>query len=118
MIIHKTQTRPCADPFTLVLAPFDRHFMKLRGLTYSIHKRIGGGDRRYRPDRLASVIARRDPDIVMLQEVDAGVARSNLDRQVDWLGDRLDFPYRAFQSNVRLANGSYGNAILSRLPIT
>ena len=39
-------------------------------------------------------------------------------RQVDWLGDTLGLPYRAYQANVRLRHGGhYGNAILSRFPL-
>ena len=44
-------------------------------------------------------------------------ARSRFDRQIDLLGDALDFKHRAFQANVRLKTGNYGNAILSRHPI-
>ncbi len=48
--------------------------MKLRVLSYNIHKCIGGVDRRYDPSRIVEVIRKLDVDIVMLQEVDAGVS--------------------------------------------
>jgi endonuclease/exonuclease/phosphatase family metal-dependent hydrolase len=86
----------------------------MRVLTYNIHKCIGGVDRRYDPHRVARTIAHYDPDILLLQEVDDGVPRSRGDRQVDWLGDELGYAHRAFQANVQLKQGSYGNAILSR----
>lgn len=92
--------------------------MKFRMITYNIHKGIGGVDRRYRPQRIAETLAHYDPDIVFLQEVDDGVPRSRGHRQVDWLGDALKLRHRAFQANVRLSKGRYGNAILSRFPMS
>ena len=91
--------------------------MRFRFLTYNIHKGIGGIDRRYRPERIIETIAHYDPHIVFLQEVDDGVPRSRRDCQVDLLGDALDMRYRAFQRNVHLRKGHYGNAILSKFPL-
>lgn len=92
--------------------------MQFRLMTYNIHKGIGGVDRRYRPERIVTTIARYRPDIVLLQEVDDGVPRSRCDCGVDLIGDALDFRYRAFQRNVILRRGCYGNAILSRFPLS
>ena len=47
--------------------------IKIRVLTYNIHKAIGGVDRRYRPERIIETIGHYQPDIVLLQEVDDGV---------------------------------------------
>ncbi len=91
--------------------------MRFRLLTYNIHKGIGGVDRRYRPERVVGAIAHCQPDIVLLQEVDEGVPRSNHHRQIDLLGDALGLPHRAYQANVTLKQGHYGNAILSRFPL-
>lgn len=91
--------------------------MRFRLITYNIHKGIGGVDRLYRPERIVETLRLYDPDAVMLQEVDDGVPRSHRDRQVDLFGDALEFPYRAFQRNVTLSQGHYGNAILSRHPL-
>lgn len=91
--------------------------MQFRMMTYNIHKGIGGVDRRYRPKRIVEAIAHCEPDIVLLQEVDDGVPRSNWHRQVDLLGDELGMPHRAYQRNVTLRRGHYGNAILSRFPV-
>ena len=93
--------------------------MILRILTYNIHKCIGGTDRRYDPDRVRETIAHYHPDLVLMQEVDHGARRSNGDRQVDLLGDMLDLRHRIWFPNVRLRKGGeYGNAILSRFPLT
>ncbi len=87
-------------------------------MTYNIHKGIGGVDRRYRLQRIVDTVLHYQPDIVFLQEVDDGVPRSQLDRQVDRLGDAMGYEHRAFQANVRLTRGHYGNAILSHFPLS
>jgi endonuclease/exonuclease/phosphatase family metal-dependent hydrolase len=92
--------------------------VRLRIVTYNVHKCIGGLDRRYDPARVVATLSHHQPDVVLLQEVDALAARSNHDRQVDILGERLGFRHRAYFGNVRLRRGGeYGNAILSRFPI-
>jgi endonuclease/exonuclease/phosphatase family metal-dependent hydrolase len=91
--------------------------MQLRLVTYNIHKGIGGIDRAYRLDRVTEAIQHCTPDILFLQEVDDGAPRSRHDRQVDLLGDALQLPHRAYQANVKLKQGHYGNAILSRYPL-
>lgn len=91
--------------------------MRLRLLTYNIHKGIGGVDRRYDLGRVVETIHHYQPDLCLLQEVDDGVPRSRRDRQVDVLAEALRLPHRAYQHNVRLTEGHYGNAILSRWPL-
>lgn len=93
--------------------------MRLRLLTYNIHKGIGGLDRRYRPERTIAVLGHYIPDVVLLQEVDVGARRSQGDRQSDLIGQALEMPHRAFFPNVHVrGGGAYGNAVLSRFPIT
>ncbi len=90
----------------------------LRVVTYNMHKGIGGIDRRYRLERIVEVLGHCRPDIVFLQEVDEGVPRSRRDRQVEELASATGLPYWAFQPNVKLREGHYGNAILSRFPLS
>lgn len=93
--------------------------MKLRFLSYNIHKCIGGIDRRYDPARVCDTIGHYEPDVVLLQEVDQLAKRSNHDRQVDVLGDLLGYRHRTYFPNVKVrGGGEYGNAILSRFPLT
>ena len=92
--------------------------MKLKILSYNIHKCIGGVDRRYDPTRVVEVIGNLEPDVVMLQEVDDGAKRSKGHRQVDLLADELGMKYRTWFPNVDVrGGGQYGNAIVSRYPI-
>jgi len=90
----------------------------LRLVTYNIHKGIGGTDRRYRLERTIETLRHCQPDIALLQEVDDDVPRSRRDVQVDLLAEAVGLPHRAFQRNVHLKHGHYGNAVLSRFPLT
>lgn len=95
----------------------DQSGVQFRMLTYNIHKGIGGIDRRYDLQRIIDVIGNYRPDIAFLQEVDDDVPRSNHHRQVDLLAKQLGLEFVAFQKNVNVKNGHYGNAILSRFPL-
>ncbi len=92
--------------------------VKIRVMSYNIHKGIGGVDRKYRPERISQVILYYDPDIVLMQEVDDDHKRSLRHQQVTLFADDLEYEYHAFQANVFRKRGCYGNAILSRYPIT
>jgi endonuclease/exonuclease/phosphatase family metal-dependent hydrolase len=91
--------------------------MRFRLITYNVHKGIGGVDRLYRPERIIETLRHYHPDIVLLQEVADGMPRSRGDRQVDVFGTALGLDHRAYQRNVKLTRGHYGNAILSRFPL-
>ena len=92
--------------------------MRFRLITYNIHKGIGGIDRRYRLDRVIETLTHLEPDIVLLQEVADRAPRWHRDRQGDLLAEMLGFRHRAFQPNAKLRTGHYGNAILSRYPLS
>ncbi|HTL39066.1 MAG TPA: endonuclease/exonuclease/phosphatase family protein [Kofleriaceae bacterium] len=92
--------------------------MKLKFVSYNIHKCIGGVDRRYEPERTAEVLRKLDADVLLLQEVDQGVPRSRGDKQTDVLADLCGMRYRTWYPNVEVrGGGQYGNAILSRYPL-
>ncbi len=92
--------------------------MHFRVVTYNIHKGIGGRDRRYRPERIIETLAHLEPTVVFMQEVDEDVPRSRHHHQTEMLAEALDLPHMAFQRNVHLKQGWYGNAILSRFPLS
>lgn len=90
--------------------------MRFRLLTYNIHKAIGV-DRRFDPDRIIGILEHHDADIVLLQEVDRGVPRSNHLDLASHFARALRYDYRAVGMNVFLKKGKYGNATLTRFPI-
>jgi endonuclease/exonuclease/phosphatase family metal-dependent hydrolase len=92
--------------------------MHLRLVTYNIHKGIGGRDRRYQPERIIETLAHLTADVAFLQEVDEDVPRSRHHMQAELLAAGLGFTHIAFQRNVTLKKGWYGNAILSRFPLS
>ena len=93
--------------------------MHLRIVTYNIHKCIGGLDRRFDHERVRSVIAHYHPDLVLMQEVDNQVERSRYHSLSDLLGKLLGLRHRAWFPNVSVrGGGEYGNALLSRFPIS
>jgi len=91
--------------------------MRFRLITWNIHKGIGGLDGKYNIHRVIRTLEQCHPDIVNLQEVDDDAPRSSHHRQVDVLAEALAMPHRAYQPNVTLRRGAYGNAILSRFPV-
>ena len=93
--------------------------MNLRIVSWNVHKCVGGLDRRYDPERTASVLAAQDPDVLILQEVAQHGRWYKHERQIDRLADLLDLGHRCYYVNVRFGprRGEYGNAILSRMPI-
>lgn len=90
--------------------------MRLRVLSYNIHRAIGV-DRRFQPERILGIIGYYNPDLALLQEVDEGVPRS---RELDLareIARGLGYTHWAIGHNVALRKGRYGNATLSRWPI-
>ncbi len=93
--------------------------MRLRVLSYNIHKCIGGLDRRCRPERIIQTIDHHESDIAFLQEVASGMKHARDVRQVDQLAEALEMPHIAWFANHRFRRGhEYGNAILSRWPVS
>jgi endonuclease/exonuclease/phosphatase family metal-dependent hydrolase len=88
----------------------------MRLLSYNIHKGIGGRDRRYKLDRIIDVIAREEPDLICLQEVDRNVHRSSFHDQPADLAEAFRFQAALFQFNVQVRDGGYGNLVLARWP--
>jgi endonuclease/exonuclease/phosphatase family metal-dependent hydrolase len=92
--------------------------MRLRVVTWNIHKGIGGVDRRYRLERTTEVLQALGADIVLLQEVAEGMPQCGMDNQLEEMYEALDLEHTTFGAEHRFRVGGYGNAILSRFPLT
>jgi len=86
----------------------------MRLLTYNVHRCVGM-DRRLDLERIVGVIAELDPDIVCLQELDVGRARTGGVDQARAIADRLSMSVR-FHAAMTVETEEYGDAILTRLP--
>lgn len=90
--------------------------MRVRLVTYNIHKGVGA-DRRLRLDRIAEVVRHYQPDVVCLQEVLwAPVAEGHL-TQPRALAEAIGLPHGVIALNCARRMGVYGNMTLSRFPI-
>jgi endonuclease/exonuclease/phosphatase family metal-dependent hydrolase len=85
-----------------------------RIVTYNVHRCVGN-DRRLDVARIAEVLARLEPDIVALQELDVGRARTNHVDQASEIARRLDMACH-FHAAMQVEAELYGDAILSAYP--
>ena len=85
-----------------------------RILSYNVHRCVGV-DRRLDVGRIADVIAAQAPDIVALQEIDVGRARTGGIDQAHQLSQRLGMAFH-FNAALRIEHEQYGDAILTALP--
>lgn len=88
---------------------------KLRLLTWNVHSAVGTDGARS-IERIAEVIAALAPDVACLQELDVARPRSGFVDQPSALALRLGMQ-PLFGAAMRDGEASYGNAILSRLPL-
>ena len=88
---------------------------RLRVMTYNVHSCVGM-DGRLSPERIARVIAQHEPDVVALQELDVGRARTGGVDQAHLIARYLEMEFH-FHPALRVAEEQYGNAILTRLPM-
>lgn len=106
--------------FLLILCPAafasDTSSPQLRVLTYNIHHGQGT-DGKFDYDRLAKIIMRVKPDVVALQEVDKQTGRASGIDQAKHLGE-LTGMKSVFGQAMPYSGGQYGEAILSRFPMT
>jgi len=80
-----------------------------------VHRCIGP-DGREDVDRVAQVIGELDPDVVALQEVDAGGCGKSRTDQFQLLGQATGMEAIA-GITMTTQTGHYGNAVLTRLPV-
>lgn len=90
--------------------------LKLKILTYNIQHGVGI-DGELNLDRIVKVIKNSDADVVGLNEVDIRMKRSRFQNQIKYIANKLGMNF-AFGTSFRTLAGGYGNAILSKYPIT
>ena len=88
---------------------------RFRVMSYNIHHGVGP-DERLDLERIAALIKTQRVDIVALQEVDRGVARSGKRDLIAELAKLTGMKFY-FEKNIDYQGGQYGNAVLSRFPI-
>lgn len=93
--------------------------MRLRVLTYNMHKGFCFYSRQYVLQELRKAIREVNADVVFLQEV-MGVHPENvkgpeLGAQFEFLADEI-WPHFAYGKNAIYSEGHHGNAILSKFP--
>jgi endonuclease/exonuclease/phosphatase family metal-dependent hydrolase len=89
---------------------------KLRVATYNVHGCVGM-DRQRSEARIAEVIAQLSVDIVALQELDLSRRRSAGVNQTEIIAEQLGW-HSHFHPAMRWGDEHYGQAILSRYPLT
>jgi len=90
--------------------------VKLRLVTYNIHKGVGT-DRRLRLDRIAEIVRHYDPHVVCLQEVTWAAARAGHKTQPQTLAAATGLPHAVVGINCLRWTCVYGNMTLSKFPI-
>lgn len=85
-----------------------------RIVTYNVHRCVGN-DRRLDVARIAEVLARLEPDIVALQELDVGRARTGHVDQAHEIATRLDMACH-FHAALTVEEERYGDALLTHYP--
>src|SRR4051812_1829859 len=89
---------------------------RLRIATYNVHGCLGMDGQRSEA-RIAEVISETAADVVGLQEVDRGRTRSGSIDQAAAIAERLGWHHH-FQVAMQQPDGEYGNATISRFPLT
>ncbi|MEW6039227.1 MAG: endonuclease/exonuclease/phosphatase family protein [Pseudomonadota bacterium] len=110
-LLGRVEPHPAAAPGQAG-APGRRTF---RIMTYNVHSCIGT-DGRLSPERIARIIARHQPDVVALQELDMGRARSGGVDQAHRIAELLEMDFH-FHPALQVEEERYGDAILTSLPL-
>ncbi|MDE2801503.1 MAG: endonuclease/exonuclease/phosphatase family protein [Chloroflexota bacterium] len=96
-----------------ILNPEPARSLPLRFMTYNIHQGFGT-DGTLDMEALARAIEAEGPDVIALHEVSRGWLVNGSVDTLEWLSQRLDMPYVWGPT----ADSTWGNAVLSRLPMT
>lgn len=86
--------------------------MRLRAVTYNIHRGVGL-DGRHDPQRVLELVGRIDPDVCALQEVETRQGEADL--IAEW-GKQAGYQV-IFGRTLTHKAAEYGNVVLTRLPV-
>ncbi len=112
--LGRSQIKSSTKPYRKAADPRNDH-RTVRIMTYNIHSCIGM-DGKISHKRIARVIAQYCPDIVALQELDVGRARTGRVDQADLIAQHLQMNYH-FLPTTQVRKGLYGNAVLTHFPM-
>ena len=94
--------------------------MKLKILSFNIHKGFDWKNTVYTLDSMKDFIASTNADIVLLQEVvgknEKYKEKGMIDKQFEYFADAL-WPHFSYAQNALYEHGHHGNLILSKYPI-
>lgn len=95
--------------------------MRIRVLTYNMHKGFCFYSRQYVLQELRQAIRDVNADVVFLQEVmgvhPPKISQEDYGPQFEYLADEI-WPHFAYGKNAVYSEGHHGNAILSKFPFT
>ncbi|MBE9487415.1 MAG: endonuclease/exonuclease/phosphatase family protein [Chloroflexi bacterium] len=109
--LGRQEQQPAQIRKSSIATPTDR----LRIMTYNVHSCIGM-DGKLAAERIARVIARANPDVVALQELDVGRARTGGIDQAHLIAHYLEMDFH-FHAALHFEEECYGDAILTHLPL-
>jgi endonuclease/exonuclease/phosphatase family metal-dependent hydrolase len=122
LVIHSDSSEPVEAPTGEQLRVACFNIAHGRGVAVSNWDGGTAVERTTRLDQISELLRKIDADVVVLNEVDFDSSWSHSVNQAEYLANRSDYPYRVEQRNldVRLLlwKWRFGNAILSRYPIT
>ena len=108
--LGRLERKPAAARMRALATPTDT----LRVMTYNVHSCVGM-DGKLDVERIARVIARARPDVVALQELDVGRARTRAMDQAHLIARYLEMAFH-FHPALHIEEERYGDAILTHLP--
>lgn len=111
--LHHLKRRPI--PVDTYPGALKRPVRRIRVMTYNIHGCLGL-DAKLSPARIARVIARHQPDVIALQEVDVGRHRSGGVDQAREIARQLSMEFQ-FYPAFEIGDEKYGLAVLSHFPL-
>src|SRR5665213_3483852 len=101
----------------------NKPLLKLKVLTYNIHKGFSAGNSEYVLEQMREAIRSVNADLVFLQEI-LGEHKKHQKRISNWPEDsQFEFlanavwPHHAYGKNAIYTQGHHGNAVLSKFPI-